>query len=104
MCFPVSPAVSCYHPCSGSENICGGSKDIGRGLIEYLLWIWGYLLWIWEYLLWLGGYLLWLMSYWLSPLTGDTKTTSSIPVCGFVFGCHCENSFPDTHNNIKGSR
>ena len=23
---------------------------------------------------------------------------------GSVFGCHCENSFPDTHNNIQCSR
>ena len=34
----------------------------------------------------------------------EAKTTCSIPVCGSVFGCHCENSFPDTHNNIQCSR
>ena len=26
---------------------------------------------------------------------------SSISLDGSVFGCHCENSFPDSHNNIR---
>ena len=26
---------------------------------------------------------------------------SSISLDGSVFGCYCENSFPDTHNNVR---
>ena len=32
------------------------------------------------------------------------KTTLTSSVDGSVFGCHCENSFPDTHNNIQCGR
>ena len=32
---------------------------------------------------------------------GDLKTNCNIPEDGSVFGCHCENSFPDTYNNIQ---
>ena len=29
---------------------------------------------------------------------------SGITESSSVFGCHCENSFPDTHNNMQCSR
>ena len=34
-------------------------------------------------------------------LEAEVEMTGTVAGCGSVFGCHCENSFPDTHNNIR---
>ena len=31
----------------------------------------------------------------------EVNMTGVVAESGSVFGCHCENSFPDTHNNIQ---
>ena len=46
-----------------------------------------------------GSILLPLLPGRIQPLSNP-----NIPKCGFLFNCHCENVFPDSHNNLQCSR